>query len=174
MGLTLVMAKNQRETVSSPVSQSDKVEGYQGIELIYYGQMSLVKDADELLASFGYGRAHFRAMYVISIYPHITGNELLTRLKITNQSLSRVMRQLLADGMVRQESSMEDRRLRRHILSGKGAALFQKAADLQFEVIFKAYEAAGKLAVSGFLQVLQQLMPMEDRHLLTFPINEEP
>ena len=167
------MQKTSKETVRSLPPEQEKITGYQGVELIFYGQINLVKDADALLATFGYGRAHFRAMYIIAHHPNITGNGLLARLKITNQSLSRVMKQLLIDGMVRQENGIEDRRHRRHTLSPKGAALHRKTTDLQLEALFKAYESAGRAAVEGFLRVLHELVPLEDRSLLNYPVADE-
>ena len=145
----------------------DDPDGFRGIELIYYGQMGLVAEADALLARQGYGRAHFRALYVIGRNPGINGNELLAKLKITNQSLSRVLRQLLADGLVAQQLDRADRRQRNHSLKAAGVALEEKVRGLQRKALHAAYAAAGPQAVGGFLLVLEALVLTEDRPLLT-------
>lgn len=145
-------------------------QGYQGIELIYYGQLGLTRDADAVLDEFGFGRAHFRAMYVIARNPGITSNELLRKLMVTNQSLSRVMRQLLAGGMVTQASGVGDRRQRMHFLTERGLSLETKVLHKQCRALHRAYEAAGAGAVKGFLRVLFELIPPEHRDLLSFPL----
>jgi DNA-binding MarR family transcriptional regulator len=143
---------------------------YQGIELVFFGHMSLTRRADALLEQAGYGRAHFRALYVIARNPGVTANGILARLKIANQSLARVMKQLLDDGMVLQENGSTDRRQRKHSLTAAGVALEQAVLAIQFEDLRRAYSAAGPAAVEGFLRVLLELLPEEDRALLSVPV----
>jgi len=147
----------------------DEVAGRRGIELVFYGQMALVAEADAILAETGYGRAHFRTLYMIARNPGITANGLLIRLKIANQSLARVMGPLVRDGMVVQQVDQADRRHRRHVLSHAGAALEARVLAAQLRTLDRAYAAAGPDAMRGFWRVLLELMPEGDRALLTYP-----
>jgi DNA-binding MarR family transcriptional regulator len=146
------------------------IAAFRGTELIFYGQLGLTKQADAILSEFGYGRAHFRTLYVIARNPGINSNSLVEKLKITNQSMARVMTQLLRDGLVIQEADLNDRRQRQHSLSQSGIKLEQRVRLSQFEALNMAYKRSGPAAVEGFLRVLHELLPSEDRSLLTFPL----
>jgi DNA-binding MarR family transcriptional regulator len=149
----------------------DEVAGRLGVELVFYGQMALVAEANAILAETDYGRAHFRTLYMIARSPGITAGGLLTRLKIANQSLARVMGSLVRDGMVVQQVDQDDRRHRRHFLSQAGAELEAKVLAAQLQTLGRAYEAAGPDAMRGFWRVLLELMPEADRALLTYPFD---
>ena len=148
----------------------EEVAGRRGIELIFYGQMALVAEADAILAETGYGRAHFRCLYMIARSPGITANGLLAKLKIANQSLARVMGPLVRDAMVVQQVDAADRRHRQHFLSEAGAALEARVLAAQLRTLARAYGAAGPDAVRGFWRVLLELMPDGDRGQLTYPL----
>lgn len=163
--------KPGEEPLAADGAANGDIASYQGVELIFYGQMGLTDEADAILSASGYGRAHFRALYVIARTPGITTNALLAKLKITNQSLSRVMGPLVRDGMVQQEADTGDRRQRRHVLSGQGAALERQVLAAQFAALRRAYQASGPDAVSGFLRVLHELVPHADRKLLSHPLS---
>lgn len=152
----------------------EEVAGRRGVELIFYGQMALTAEADAILAETGYGRAHFRCLYMIARNPGITANGLLAKLKIVNQSLARVMGPLVRNGMVVQQVDPADRRQRRHFLSEAGAMLERKVLAAQLRTLSRAYEAAGPDAVRGYWRVLLELMPEEDRALLTYPPESGP
>jgi DNA-binding MarR family transcriptional regulator len=154
---------------NTPLKKSDTA-AFLGTELIYFGHMGLTSRADAILAEYGYGRAHFRALYVMARNPGITSSALIARLKITTQSISRTMTQLLQDGLVVQNLDPTDRRQRLHTLSDKGTELEQRVRLAQFAALNAAYKAAGSEAVEGFLRVLFELIPPEDRGLLTFPM----
>ncbi len=147
----------------------DDPDHVRGVELIYYGQLGLTEKADMLLRDVGYGRAHFRAMYVVAHWPRISGSELLRRLKVTNQSLSPLVKQLVRDGIIMQEIDAADRRQRLHSLTGKGLTLQRSVQAAQFDALARAYRTAGPSAVEGFLQILEELVPDADRALLSYP-----
>jgi DNA-binding MarR family transcriptional regulator len=155
------------DALSERSVKSNDSMGYSGIELIFYGRKGLTADADAILAGSGYGRAHFRVLYVIARNKDITTNELLLRLKITGQSLTRVMSALVRDELVTQRLDPTDRRQRLHQLSEMGAKLEHAVMDSQLALLKRAYSAAGPEAVDGFLRVLLELVPKEDRQLLS-------
>src|SRR5204863_5695230 len=74
----------------------------QGIELLYYAYRDFTAEPDDMLARYGFGRAHHRVIYFVGRYPEMTVTELLGILRITKQSLSRVLGQLVRQGFIRQ------------------------------------------------------------------------
>ena len=95
----------------------------QGIELMFFAYKGFTSDPDKILSEYGYGRAHHRAIHFINRSDAITVNGLLTILGVTKQSLNRVLRQLIDDGMVDSQVGVEDRRQRHLHLTEKGQAL---------------------------------------------------
>lgn len=84
----------------------------QGIELLFYAYRDFTRGPDEILERFGFGRAHHRALHFIGGNPGITVAELLGILRITKQSLSRVLSALIEGEFVRQQQGTRDRRQR--------------------------------------------------------------
>jgi len=87
--------------------------------------------ADEILAKFGFGRAHHRVLHFVNRNPGMKVAELLDILKITKQSLGRVLKQLLDEGYVEQKEGATDRRHRLLYVTAKGEALALRLAALQ-------------------------------------------
>ena len=135
----------------------------QGIELLFYGYRDFTGEADQELSALGLGRAHHRAIYFIGRNPGLTVSQLLAILKITKQSLSRVLQELMAKGYVHQQPGQTDRRQRRLTLSETGQALERKLTEAQRQRIARAYRMAGPDAVEGFRRVLLGLVDEEDR-----------
>jgi len=135
----------------------------QGIELLFYGYRDFTGEADRQLAELGLGRAHHRAIYFVGRNPGLTVSELLAILKITKQSLSRVLQELVKKGFVVQQPGATDRRQRRLTLTEKGQALERKLTEGQRQRIARAYRMAGAEAVEGFRKVLLGLVDDEDR-----------
>ena len=130
----------------------------QGIELMFFAYRDFTSDPDEILAERGYGRAHHRAIHFIKRRPGITVAGLLEILSITKQSLNRVLRQLVEDGLVESRHGLEDRRQRNLHLTREGEALEQTLSAPQRERLRRAYAAAGPEAVAGFRAVLEQML----------------
>ncbi|MEF2547005.1 MarR family transcriptional regulator [Aurantimonas sp. E1-2-R+4] len=82
------------------------------IELLFFAYREFTADADSILARYGFGRAHHRILHFVNRAPGMTITDLLDLLQITKQSLSRVLRQLIDDGFIRQMPGVEDRRQR--------------------------------------------------------------
>lgn len=129
-----------------------------GIELMFFAYRDFTGEADALLADYGLGRAHHRALYFIGCHPDMTVSDLLDILNITKQSLSRVLSQLIEEGYVEQREGAQDRRQRLLRLTLKGRTLEEQVNDLQSKRFAKAYRKCGVGAVDGFQRVLSQIL----------------
>jgi DNA-binding MarR family transcriptional regulator len=101
------------------------------IELLFFAYRDFVGDPDQVLEKLGFGRAHHRVLHFVNRNPGMKVAELLDVLKITKQSLGRVLKQLIDEGYVVQKEGADDRRQRLLYTSAAGAALAQKLAALQ-------------------------------------------
>ena len=123
------------------------------IELLFFAYRDFVADADRLLADDGFGRAHHRVLYFVSRRPGLTVAELLDILKITKQSLNRVLKDLLERGYVTSRLGEADRRQRRLHATPQGEALILEVARVQSGRLDRALAAAGtaRHSAAGFL-----------------------
>lgn len=135
----------------------------QGIELLFFAYRDFTAKADETLAQYGFGRAHHRVIYFVGRNPGMTVSDLLDILKITKQSLSRVLGQLVRQGFIVQRPGTIDRRQRLLSLTELGADLERKLTEEQRALIARAYKAAGAEAVDGFRKVLLGMINEADR-----------
>jgi len=135
----------------------------QGIELLFYAYRDFTAEADAMLAELGFGRAHHRVIYFVGRKPGMTVSELLDILKITKQSLSRVLGQLVREGYIVQRPGTSDRRQRLLELAPKGAELERRLTEDQRALVARAYRAAGAESVDGFRRVLLGLVNEADR-----------
>src|SRR5229473_5438341 len=113
------------------------------IELLFFAYRDFVGDADDVLAKFGFGRAHHRVLHFVNRNPGMKVAELLDILKITKQSLGRVLKQLLDEGYVEQKEGAKDRRQRLLYVTPKGAELALRLAALQTARIGSALTEIG-------------------------------
>jgi DNA-binding MarR family transcriptional regulator len=124
------------------------------IELLFFAYRDFVGDPDQALEEFGFGRAHHRVMHFVHRYPGLNVADLLEVLRITKQSLGRVLKQLLEEGYIVQKAGAADRRQRLLFATPKGEALVAKLAGLQTDRIVRALrglDASGAEAVRKFL-----------------------
>ncbi len=126
----------------------------QGMELLFYAYRDFTAEPDAMLARYGFGRAHHRVIYFVGRHPQMSVSELLGILRITKQSLSRVLSQLVAQGFILQRPGSRDRRQRLLELTEKGVALERQLSENQRQRIAKAYREAGGPAVEGFRRVM--------------------
>jgi DNA-binding MarR family transcriptional regulator len=126
----------------------------QGIELLYYAYRDFTAEPDAMLARYGFGRAHHRVIYFVGRHPQMSVTDLLVILRITKQSLSRVLGQLVRQGFIRQQPGSRDRRQRLLELTDKGIELERQLSENQRQRIAKAYREAGAQAVEGFRKVM--------------------
>ncbi|HET6309357.1 MAG TPA: MarR family transcriptional regulator [Rhodopila sp.] len=127
-------------------------------DLLFFAYRDFTNVADQVLDELGLGRAHHRALHYIGRNPGITVSGLLAILRITKQSLARVLNALVDQGYVAQAPGFEDRRLRLLTLTGKGQALEQRLFQVQRDRIAYAYRIAGPQAVVGFRAVMRAVM----------------
>ncbi|WP_435165638.1 MarR family winged helix-turn-helix transcriptional regulator [Falsirhodobacter sp. 1013] len=132
-----------------------------GIEAMFFAYRGFTADPDRILEDYGYGRAHHRAIHFIHRAPGITVTRLLTVLGVTKQSLNRILRVLLEDGLVEARVGRKDKRERLLHLTETGEALERELSDAQRARMRAAYRAAGPAAVQGFRQVLEAMMDPE-------------
>ncbi|MBV7379704.1 MarR family winged helix-turn-helix transcriptional regulator [Maritimibacter dapengensis] len=139
-----------------------------GIEAMYFAYRGFTADPDRILEKYGYGRAHHRALHFIHRTPGTNVNNLLAILSVTKQSLNRVLRTLIEDGLVDSRVGTRDKRERNMYLTEKGQALEAELAEAQRARMRAAYRDAGPEAVQGFRQVLEAMMdPDMRRHFNT-------
>jgi DNA-binding MarR family transcriptional regulator len=127
-------------------------------DLLFFAYRGFTNVADKVLEELDLGRAHHRALHFIGRNPGITVSGLLAILRITKQSLARVLNALMDQGYVGQAPGFDDRRLRLLTLTDKGQALERRLFDAQRERITEAYRAAGPQAVQGFRTVMRAMM----------------
>ncbi len=134
-----------------------------GIEAMFFAYRGFTADPDRILAEKDYGRAHHRAIHFINRSPGTTVNNLLAILGVTKQSLNRVLRSLMQDGLVESRVGREDKRERHLFLTDVGAVLERSLSDAQRDRMRVAYRKAGPVAVAGFRQVLEAMMDEDMR-----------
>ena len=139
----------------------------QGIEAMFFAYRGFTADPDRILDEMAYGRAHHRAVHFINRSPGTTVNNLLNILGVTKQSLNRVLRTLVGDGLVESRVGNTDKRERHLYLTEKGRALETALSDAQRARMRSAYREAGPEAVAGFRQVLEAMMDPEMRRAYT-------
>ncbi|WP_298259189.1 MarR family transcriptional regulator [uncultured Litoreibacter sp.] len=143
-----------------------------GIEAMFFAYRGFTADPDRILQQYSYGRAHHRAIHFIKRSPGNTVNNLLDILGVTKQSLNRVLRALIEDGLVESRVGKQDRRERHLYLTESGQELEKELSEAQRGRMRAAYRDAGPEAVAGFRQVLEQIMDPEMRsHFKTFKEN---
>ncbi len=140
-----------------------------GIELLFYAYRDFTAEPDAILAKYGFGRAHHRVIYFVGRYPGITVSELLAILRITKQSLSRVLGQLVRDSFISQRRGTRDSRQRLLYLTEAGVTLERQLIASQRARIARAYREAGGDAVEGYRKVLMGLIDETDRRALARP-----
>ncbi|MEL7182374.1 MAG: MarR family transcriptional regulator [Pseudomonadota bacterium] len=133
------------------------------IEAMFFAYRGFTADPDRILAGQGYGRAHHRAIHFIQRTPGTTVNNLLTILGVTKQSLNRVLRALVEDGLVESRVGARDRRERHLFLTDNGRQLEAELSTAQRARMRAAFREAGPDAVAGFRQVLEHMMDPELR-----------
>ncbi|MBL6427547.1 MULTISPECIES: MarR family transcriptional regulator [Maritimibacter] len=134
-----------------------------GIEAMFFAYKGFTADPDRILEQYGYGRAHHRAIHFIHRSPGTTVNNLLAILGVTKQSLNRVLRTLVEDGLVESRVGTRDKRERHLVLTEKGQALEADLAEAQRARMRAAYREVGPEAVDGFRKVLEAMMDPDMR-----------
>jgi DNA-binding MarR family transcriptional regulator len=133
-----------------------------GIELLFFAYRDFTAEPDAILARYGFGRAHHRVIHFVGRHPQMTVSELLAILRITKQSLNRVLGQLVRQEFILQQSGSHDRRQRLLELTPKGRDLERQLSEPQRARIANAYRQAGPQAVEGFRNVMLGIIAGEE------------
>ncbi len=133
------------------------------IELLFFAYRDFVGDPDEVLIRLGFGRAHHRVLHFVNRNPGMKVADLLDVLKITKQSLGRVLKQLIDDGYIMQKEGDNDRRQRLLYATAAGEALAMKLAGLQTERIGRVLAELGPGAREAARRFLAGMIDAEDR-----------
>jgi DNA-binding MarR family transcriptional regulator len=139
---------------SGAPAEGDQEAVRQGIELLFFAYRDFTAEPDRILDEYGFGRAHHRVVHFVSRHPQMTVGELLVILRITKQSLNRVLGQLVRQGFVIQHRGSQDRRQRLLELTEKGRELEGRLSGVQRARVSAAFRKAGAPAVEGFRKVL--------------------
>jgi DNA-binding MarR family transcriptional regulator len=132
------------------------------IELLFFAYRDFVSDPDDVLAKFNFGRAHHRVLHFVNRHPGMKVADLLDVLKITKQSLGRVLKQLLDEGYIIQKTGNNDRRQRLLYATPKGEALVAKLAGLQTDRITRALRDINPEGVAAISQFLRAMIDRDD------------
>ena len=154
--------------LASPLYLRDE-ELKQGVDLLFHAFSEVFGTGDAALRAAGLGRAHRRALYFIARNPAVTVAALLGILKITKQSLNRVLNDLLDGGYVERRPAPNDRRMRQLRLTEKGLALEEALWEAQRPRLARAFREAGPEAVAGFRRVLAALSATRARNTGDLP-----
>jgi DNA-binding MarR family transcriptional regulator len=132
------------------------------IELLFFAYRDFVGDADAVLQDYGFGRAHHRVVHFVCRYPGLKVADLLEVLRITKQSLGRVLKQLLDEDFIVQKSGDVDRRQRLLYATPKGEALVVKLAGLQTTRIERALRDVGAGEADKIRHFLRAMIDRDD------------
>lgn len=145
------------------------------MELFYFAYRDFTAEGDEVLARIGFGRAHHRIIHFVHHYPGLRVADLLAILKITKQSLARVLKQLIDEGYIRRHKGKEDRRERRLFTTTKGRELAGQLAAPQLERFENALESLSEGERQTVKQFFLALLQDPSRHeVITLLSDDEP
>jgi DNA-binding MarR family transcriptional regulator len=122
---------------------ADETPMFDLIELFYFAYRDFIGDADRLLETFGFGRAHHRVLHFVCRQPGLTIAGLLEILRITKQSLNRVLKELIAEGFIEARAGEADRRHRQLYATERGARLARDLALVQTRRFARAMTQLG-------------------------------
>jgi DNA-binding MarR family transcriptional regulator len=154
-----------RETASSGIAEAgaDRGDLVRHVELMFFAYRDFTGEPDAVLAQYGFGRAHHRVLHFVNRNPGLRVANLLEILKITKQSLARVLKQLVGEGFITQKAGAADRRERLLYATVKGARLAERLTVLQVKRVEAALEAAGPDAEDATQRFLLAMISEDDR-----------
>lgn len=161
--LPLPATSAEPERAQGDVSRSESAQLVAMVELLFFAYRDFVAGPDQLLADLGFGRAHHRVLHFVNQNPGLRVADLLGILKITKQSLARVLKQLVDEGYILQETGAIDRRERRLHLTEKGHRLAERMLSQQTRLLGDALAKAGPGSVTASAAFLAGVMACEDQ-----------
>lgn len=157
----LAPGRPQETTVSPEAAEAVPLVDF--IELLFFAYRDFVADPDEILAPIGFGRAHHRVIHFVNRHPGMRVTDLLDILRITKQSLGRVLRELVDEGFVESRAGAADRRQRLLFPTPKGEALARQFMALQSRRLAQALDAGGPDGRDAVRRFLLAMIDPEDR-----------
>ena len=136
--------------------RDDQIKDF--IQLLFYAYRETFSDPKEILAKKLFGLAHLRSLNLIERNPGLSLSELMFKLKITKQSLSRVLRDLLKSRMIKQVKDDNDTRKKKLFLDKEGKIFFNKVYEVQKNRIFNALKNSDPDSVIKFKEVLTRII----------------
>ena len=152
-----------RQTETQSVEAIDHGPDYELIELFFFAYRDFVGDADRLLESLRFGRAHHRVLHFVQRHPGLSIAELLEILRITKQSLNRVLKELLDKGYVESHPGLQDRRQRQLKLTALGQDLALELSRLQSRRFARVMQELPDLARADSLRFLLAMIDPQER-----------
>ena len=128
------------------------------VEKIFVSYRETFSDAKKILDKYSIGIAHHKAILLLSLYEGITISELLKKLKVTKQSLNRILKDLIKLDVIKFEKNKKDTRLKHVYLSDKGLELFEEIFSIQKKRIYKALLNSSSKEVVNFNNVLNKII----------------
>ena len=128
------------------------------IEKIFISYRETFLDAKKILDKYSIGIAHHKVIHLLSIYEVITISKLLKKLKVTKQSLNRVLKDLIKLEAIKFKKDEKDTRLKHVYLSDKGLKLFDEIFSIQKKRIYKALVNSNSKEVLYFNNVLKKII----------------
>jgi DNA-binding MarR family transcriptional regulator len=147
--------RTDNKTLTDPYSDEELRDA---MELLFFSYRDFIREPDAILEEYNFGRAHHRVIHFVGRNPDITVTHLLSILRITKQSLSRVLSQLVRENFIQQLEGPIDRRQRLLSLTQKGYELEDELSRDQRNRITSAFVRAGPEAVNAFYKVLLNMM----------------
>jgi len=132
------------------------------IELFFFSYRDFTAGPDQILEKINFGRAHHRVIYFVGKKDKITIKELLVVLKITKQSLSRVLNQLVKEGFVVVSTGL-DKRTKNLSLTSNGLNLEKELSTIQIQKIKKVINNFNQVDIDGFKKILYQMIENENK-----------
>ena len=128
------------------------------IQLLFYAYRETFSDPKEILSKNYFGPAHLRALNLIESNPGISLSELIYKLKVTKQSLNRVLRDLIKSKMIKQIKDETDTRKKKLYLDKEGKTFFETVYKKQKSRIFNALKNSEPESVVKFKEVLKKII----------------
>ena len=159
----MVSAVQKAEQRPGPLTVEEPEPMFDLIELLFFAYRDFVADPDRILENIGFGRAHHRVLHFVDRQPGLTIAELLDILRITKQSLSRVLKELLDQNYVEQRAGVSDRRQRLLYPTAEGRRLARDLARLQTERFTRALASLGPDARPAAIEFLLGMIDPQER-----------
>ena len=136
--------------------KDDQIKDF--IEQIFYAYRETYSDPKKVLKKYSFGTAHHRAIHLIERHEGLTVSDLLSKLKITKQSLNRVLRDLIKSKMIKQVKDENDTRKKNLFLNKEGKIFFETVYNAQKKRIFHALKNSNSDSVIKFKEVLKKII----------------